>query len=462
MSEPGIVIVGAGPAGMRAAITLVEAGHRPVVIDEAMRSGGQVYRRPPAVFSRSARALYGFEADRATALHGAFDAIIDRIDYRPETLIWSAEGRMLHLLHEGRADRLPWSRLILATGAMDRIIPVAGWTLPGAYTLGAAQIALKAQALGVGRTVTFFGTGPLLYLVAYQYAKAGLTVRGVFDVAPHRQAMGALVGLARGGRTFLKGLYYMAWLRAHGVPVLAGITPLSIEAGRDGAVAGLRIRAASGHERHIPCDGVGFGYGLKSETQLADLLGLDFSYDEDRRQWLPGEDENGRGSLPGVYLAGDGAGVMGADAADLRGRRAALTTRFDLGETNLREEITRLNTRLSEMQPFRHALDHIAFPFPDAMARAVPDDVMVCRCEGLTAGAIRKAARDTGEADINRIKAFTRLGMGRCQGRVCGVTAAAILADTATTASPAGRVRGQAPIKPIPMRAFLEAADDIL
>lgn len=446
---------------MRAAAALVEAGHRPMVIDEAARSGGQVYRRPPVAVSRSAKALYGFEAARATTIHADFDAIADRIEYFPETLVWSAEDRTLHLLRGGKTWKLDWSHLVLATGAMDRIIPVEGWTLPGAYTLGAAQIALKAQALGIGRTVVFFGTGPLLYLVAYQYAKAGLAVRAVLDVAPRSQAIRALPGLLRGGRTFLKGLYYIAWLRAHGVPILSGITPLEIEAGADqAAVASLRVRTESGRERRFVCDGVGFGYGLKSETQLADLLGLDFSYDKDRRQWLPDEDEDGRASVPGIYLAGDGAGIMGAEAAELTGRRAALAIRFDLGETDLYGEIERLSARLSASMPFRHALDHIAFAFPDMMAGSVADDVMVCRCEGLTAGAIRSAARETGEADINRIKAFTRLGMGRCQGRVCGTTAAAILAGTVASVAPLGRVRGQAPIKPVPMRAFLEASDD--
>ncbi|TNM66712.1 NAD(P)/FAD-dependent oxidoreductase [Aliirhizobium smilacinae] len=460
MVEARIVIIGAGPAGMKAALSLVEAGHRPVVIDEAQRSGGQVYRRPSPAAERSPRALYGFEAARAQRLHQGFDAIADFIDYYPETLIWNAEGRTLDLLYNGQNQRIAWSHLILATGAMDRIIPVSGWTLPGAYTLGAAQIALKAQAVGIGQSVVFFGTGPLLYLVAYQYAKAGITVKAVLDVSAFRQSVVALPQLLTGGRTFAKGLFFLAWLRARRIPVLRGITPVEIVAGTDQAVAGITIRTAGGKLRHFDCSGVGFGYGLRSETQIADLLELEFAFEHNHRQWLPVSDDNGRASTCGVYLAGDGAGILGADAAELTGRRAALVLRFDLGETELAAEIDTLSARLNAMRPFRHALDHVAFAFPERLARNVPDDVIICRCEGLRAANIRQMARDTEEIDLNRIKAFTRLGMGRCQGRVCVAAATAVLAGAATDMSSTGRYRCQAPVKPVPLRAFLGGCDE--
>ena len=141
-----VAIVGAGPAGLHAAATLADAGLRPVLIDEAPRIGGQIYRQPPPARQRLPRALYGFEAGKATALFERFAALQGRIDHRPATLVWQIEGRSLHLLHDGRADRLRFDALILATGAAERVLPFPGWTLPGVFTLGAAQVALKAQA----------------------------------------------------------------------------------------------------------------------------------------------------------------------------------------------------------------------------------------------------------------------------------------------------------------------------
>jgi NADPH-dependent 2,4-dienoyl-CoA reductase/sulfur reductase-like enzyme len=455
MTAGETVIVGAGPAGMRAAITLVEAGRRPIVIDEAPRSGGQIYRRPPQAIGRDAQTLYGFEAGRATRLHRAFEALGDRVDYRPGTLIWNATDERLHLITDGRAVSQPWRRVILAPGAMDRVIPLPGWTLPGAYTLGGAQVALKAQALSIGARVVFFGTGPLLYLVAYQYAKAGIDVRAVLDTTPGAAAFKALPGLLRGGRTFLKGLHYVSRLRARGVRIARGIRPVEISAGADDAVSDFRFQSARGREESIMCDAVAFGYGLKSETQLADLLGLNFNFNHRQRQWLPVQDADGRSSVRGIYLAGDGALVRGADVAELAGERAALTLLADDGESAHQSRIHTLSARITRAEPFRRALDEVAFPFPAALAQDVPDEVMICRCEGIDARTIRDTAAASGVADINRLKAFTRLGMGRCQGRVCGPAAAEILAATAGVPVEAvGRLRGQAPIKPVPLSAL--------
>ena len=136
------VIVGAGPAGIRAAQTLAAYGVRPVVIDEAARGGGQIYRRPPAHFARSAQTLYGAEASRATTLHSTFDSLQAHIDYQPDSLVWNAQGGLLDVLHGPTLTTraVPYGQLIVASGATDRVLPLPGWTLPGVYTLGGAQV----------------------------------------------------------------------------------------------------------------------------------------------------------------------------------------------------------------------------------------------------------------------------------------------------------------------------------
>ncbi|MBN3800833.1 FAD/NAD(P)-binding oxidoreductase, partial [Burkholderia sp. Ac-20392] len=166
------VIVGAGPAGVRAAEALVDAGLRPVVIDENARWGGQIYRQPPTdgAFSRGKRTLYGFEAAKADAVHRTMAALLPHVDYRPDTLAWACGAGRVDSLQGGREVTVPYSHLIVASGATDRMLPVPGWTLAGVYTLGGAQVALKAQGCAIGRRIVFAGTGPLLYLVAYQYA----------------------------------------------------------------------------------------------------------------------------------------------------------------------------------------------------------------------------------------------------------------------------------------------------
>lgn len=445
-----VVIIGAGPAGIRATLTLVGAGLRPLVIDEAASSGGQIFRRPPRSLSADPRRLYGFAASRAKSLHGAFDALGDHIDYRPDTVVWNIERDQARISRNGRPETIEWDHLILATGAMDRIIPFSGWTLPGVYTLGGAQIALKAQACTIGERIVFFGTGPLLYLVAWQYAKARANVVAVLDTAPPLAKLRAAPKLAKGGRTIREGLWYIAALRARGVAISSGIRPIAAVAGPDGAVAGFQFADRRGHDRQLICDGIGFGYGLKSETQLADLAGLPFTFDKLQRQWCPVEGVVAHANKKNrIYLAGDGARIRGAEIAELSGERAALRLLVDLGRDQYQARLHGIETRLERAEPFRRGLE-TAFPFPAHFARELSDETLVCRCEGITAGELRNAVTAAGASDINRAKAFTRLGMGRCQGRVCGAAAAEIVAHAAGIPIEAvGRLRGQPPVKPV-------------
>jgi NADPH-dependent 2,4-dienoyl-CoA reductase/sulfur reductase-like enzyme len=441
------VIVGAGPAGIRAAQTLARHGVRPVVIDEAASWGGQIYRQPPANFQRSGASLYGFEASRATAVHRAMTGVLERVDYRPRTLVWSAEAGELDVLHRGRTSTVPYSHLVVATGATDRVLPFPGWTIPGVFTIGGAQVALKYQGCAIGTRVVFLGTGPLLYAVAYQYAKAGAEVMAVLDTTGLGPKLAAAPALLRRPAVLAKGIYYLAWLRVHGIALHEGVRPVRVLGTQ--RVAGV-VWNDGHHERELACDAIGFGYALRSETQLADILGCGFTFDPLQRAYRPGHDVAGRSSVPGVYLAGDGAGILGADAAEWAGERAALALLEDAGVPVDGARAATLERRLARIAAFGAGLER-AFPFPAGWAAGAADDLIICRCEEITAGDLRGAVKDAGAHELNRLKALTRVGMGRCQGRVCGLAAAEILAHASGREPRAvGRLRSQAPIKPIP------------
>jgi len=465
--QPRVVVVGAGPAGVRAAQALVEAGLRPTVVDEGRRDGGQIYRRQPEGFTRPYSKLYGTEAAKAESLHRDFDALRSRIDYRADTLAWNVEtgsdgSGKLHVVQAGQAHTLAFDALIVCSGATDRLMPVPGWQRAGCYSLGAAQIALKAQACAIGARVVFLGSGPLLYLVASQYEQAGAHVEAVLDTAPARKPLGAIAGLLARPGLALRGLALMRGLRRAGVTLLQGVTPLRIDGDEAYGVQSVVVRDARGAERRFECDAVGLGWHLRAEAQLADIARCEFEFEPASRQWLPRIDADGRSSVRGVYLAGDGARLLGADGAQAAGRLAALAALDDMqhaqGRALYRAEGVGLRKTLARMDRFRRGLVQ-AFPWPQAQAAVLPDDAVVCRCEAVTAGELRRCVVEMDSREVNRAKAFSRVGMGRCQGRYCGHASAEIVAHACgIPVEQVGRLRTQAPVKPLSM-ATLEAAE---
>lgn len=447
-----VVIIGAGPAGMAAAIELAKAGLSPVVIDESPRPGGQAYRQPPAELDLDIAALLGREYANYARLHADFAAVMPQIDYRPNTTAFDIGDNEVLTHSGGRLDGLRYDALLLATGAVDRVLPAKGWTLPGVYSLGAAQTLLKDQGALIGRRIVFFGSSPLLYLAALQCKKMGGEVAAILDTNPFSGKIRALGKLMSSKRTLWQGLSYIARLRAAGVRIEHGVKP--VEIGGDGGVSRMSFLDRRGASQHVDCDAVALGYGLRSETQLAELAGCEFAYHDVFRQNFPKADADGRCGR-GVYVAGDGALIGGAHAAELSGRLAAVAILADRGTAPPQDDgIPAIRRQLGRLRRFQEGLA-CAFSLPFQELVDLDDDVTMCRCENVTAGELRGAIRrNFGAKDVNRIKAYTRCGMGRCQGRYCGTAAAELTAiERGVARAEVGQLRVQAPIKPLPVSA---------
>ncbi|MFM0717746.1 FAD/NAD(P)-binding oxidoreductase [Paraburkholderia strydomiana] len=466
MAQPRVIVVGAGPAGVRCAETLVAAGIRPMIVDEGRRDGGQIYRRQPEQFSRPYSKLYGTEAARAKSLHDSFEALRAKVDYSPETLAWNISGGKLYTARDGLASAHAYDALILCPGATDRVMPVKGWQFAGTYSLGASQIALKAQACAIGGNVVFMGSGPLLYLVANQYVQAGAKVAAVLDTSPFSKRLRALPKLLARPDVLRKGATLVKSLKKSGVRIVSGIEPVEIHGDDQRGVEGVSYRDWSGTVQRIVCDAVALGYHLRPETQLADLAGCAFTFDASTHQWLPQLDDIGRSSVKTVYLAGDGVRVLGADGAEAAGALAALAVLKDLGRPVDAARVDALTRERAKMDRFRAGLAE-AFPWPAQQAAHLSDDTIVCRCEGITAGELRRVTLEEGAREANRAKAFSRVGMGRCQGRYCGHAAAEVIAAAAgVPLGKVGRLRGQAPVKPfaistIPVSAMTPESTEV-
>ncbi len=437
-----VLVVGAGPAGIRAAERLVRSGLRPIVVDEGARAGGQIYRRPPEGFTRPPEKLYGSEAGKARTLHALFDGMeaAGQVDYRPQSSVHAIRDGVAHV----GATRIPYDRMILAVGATDRLVPVEGWQRAGVFSLGAAQIALKAQGVALGRRIVLAGSGPLLTLVATQLLAASAGVAAVLDTATlTQQALGGTgMALARPAVTG-RGLAMRARL---GRLYHAGVRLDRI------AEDAVHWRDAKGRAQVTSCDAVALGWHLRAETQLADLAGARFEWSDIWAQWLPAADEMGRAG-PDLYLAGDGLRILGADGAEVAGALAANACLNDIGIAT--PDTPALLRRARRLQHFAMAIAR-AFPWPSGQLDALPDAAVLCRCEGITVGQMREAAA-FGGSEVNRVKSMGRIGMGRCQGRYCQLAATDLIARHAGLAPQAvGRLRGQPPVRPVPISALLD------
>ena len=459
------VIIGAGPAGMAAACAMAETGAAVMVLDEQPAPGGQIYRN---VATAPDAALKALGADYKHGLGLVRRFLASGAVYRRGAAVWQvvpgasggAEPAEIWFSQDGRAQRVTARSVLIAGGAMERPVPLKGWTLPGVMGAGAIQVLLKSHL--IPERLVLVGTGPLMLLLAAQCASLGLKPI-LLDTRPTGALAAALPLLARGlrghgARYLAKGAWLMARLRLAGVKIISGVTDVVLEG--DVKVSGVTYRAG-GVTRHLASDLVGLHEGVIPAQQLTRSLGCAHVWDEISTCFRPVADPFGATSVPGILVAGDAGGIGGARAAEHAGRIAAgemlrragridATARERMIEWDIREHAAHLALR-----PF---LDRLYAPA--AWLAAPADDVVVCRCEEITAGRIRAAARD-GAQGPNQAKAFLRAGMGPCQGRICGpVVSQLMAAEHNTGVDAAGYYRIRPPLKPITVGALAAAGRD--
>jgi NADPH-dependent 2,4-dienoyl-CoA reductase/sulfur reductase-like enzyme len=449
-SETDLLIVGAGPAGMAAAVTARRYGLSVRVVDDQPAPGGQIWRgiETVAATPRLARlgAAYGAGVDRAAAFR-ACGAL-----YEPESQLWQIEpGFRAFVTRGGQARRVGARAVILATGAQERPAPFPGWTLPGVLTVGAAQILLKTADSVPSKPVWIAGCGPLPLLYMTQLVAAGGRIAGFLDTTPPGRLSAALRYLPQGlGRLgdLAKGLSWSLALRRAGFPVIRHVAELRAEG--EGRLQRLRYRAQDGREADVAAEVLLVHEGVVPNIHAPLALGCGVTWNAAQQCYAPALDIWGETSQADVFVAGDGAGIGGAEAAEPRGRIAALRVAARLGRLGDEEaEMAARSERklLSHALALRPFLDALYAPRPQVFAPA--DETVVCRCEEVTAGELRERATQ-GRPGPNQLKAFTRAGMGPCQGRQCGYTMAHIVAAAQNRpVEEVGFYRIRPPLKPV-------------
>ena len=450
MSAVDLLVVGAGPAGMAAAIAARRHGLSVLVIDDQAAPGGQIWRAVETVAAspRSARlgAAYRSGAGRVATFRAC------GATYEPGSQLWQIEpGFRAFLTREGKARTVTAKAIILATGAQERPVPFPGWTLPGVLTVGAAQILLKTADEVPEKPVWIAGSGPLPLLYVTQLLAAGGKIAGFLDTTPRGRMRAALPHLPRaltGLGDLAKGLAWAWALRRAGVPMIRHVTELVAEG--EGRLQTLRYRTEDGGEGSVPAEVLLVHEGVVPSIHAPLAFGCAVEWHAMQQCYVPKLDAWGESSQPGIFVAGDGAGIGGAGAAELRGELAGVRAAVklgSLGEAAAEIEAHPVRRRLARALALRPFLDTLFAPRPQVFAPA--DATIVCRCEEITAGEIRARAA-LGRPGPNQLKAFTRAGMGPCQGRQCGYPVMHLVA--AAQQRPVGDVgfyRVRPPLKPV-------------
>lgn len=505
------IVIGAGPAGLATADVLSERGHRVLLLDEQIAPGGQIGRRaasstgferwpwperygitapgrPRANSGRDGRENAFAALERPTVHYAPGSTVIDAVaDDAGVRITWQqastidpsghATGTHVHRVTLEPLDSNPEIRtatldpslpvrpladtraaaLVLATGATERPLVFPGHTLPGILTAGALQALLKQAALvPAAGGLVLAGQGPLLLLVAEQVSRAGGRVEALLWTGPHGAYLRALPGLLRAGFAepdlVREGARLLVSLRRRGIPLIDRIDALRAH-GRE------RVERVTGRARGrsfaFDCGVLGIHDGVLPNTQLVRLLGLTLARDPITQDLVPRCDATGASSATRVWIAGDGGGIGGAPLAVLRGRLAGLAVHRSLTgpDRQLDERIMILARQVTSRRRARTWVDRSHPPL--RIDRFADERTTLCRCEAVTLGEVR-AAIAAGASGPNRIKTFTRCGMGTCQGRYCHEPLDRLLRQSTGEDRPQW-LRVRPPLKPVLAIDYLAA-----
>jgi len=329
-----IAIIGAGPAGLAAAVEAAKAGARVILIDENAKPGGQLFKQIHKFFGSQAHGagIRGFQIGQelcAEAERLGVELLLNT------TVYGLFEGRVLGLMNEHRTMLLKAEKIIIATGATENALPFPGWTLPGVMTAGAAQTMMNIHQVLPGKRVLMVGGGNVGLIVAYQLMQAGAEIIALVEAAP--QIGGYQVHAAKLERAGVKNLTSHSIKEARGKSHVKSAVVMKLGAGVNGlATRSTRILANSATQE-FEVDTICLSVGLTPNVETAWMAGCGFQYARERGGHAPVLDENMQTTLSGIYVAGDAAGVDEASIAMEEGRIAGVAAAESLGYIDFKQ-----------------------------------------------------------------------------------------------------------------------------
>jgi len=307
-----MICVGAGPAGLAAAIEAAKNGVQVIVFDENERPGGQLFKQIHKFFgSREHRAMErGFNIGQSF-LDEAHELGVE-VSLN-SVVLGIYENGVLNVMIGDRIEQVRAQNTLVATGASENMIPFPGWTLPGVIGAGAAQTMANIHGIRPGNDILMVGSGNVGVIVSYQMLQAGCGVAAVIDAAP--QIGGYAVHAAKLARTGVPFLMSHTIKTAHGKDRVEGATVIQVDE---------NWQPIAGTEKRFDVDTICIAVGLNPMTHLLRMSGCKTAFVPALGGRLPVHDENMQTSVEGIYVAGDVAGIEEASTAVVEGRIAGL------------------------------------------------------------------------------------------------------------------------------------------
>jgi D-hydroxyproline dehydrogenase subunit alpha len=379
-----VLVVGGGPAGLAAAASAAEHGVRVGIVDDNPALGGQIWRTGLSSLNSEATGwMQRVEAAGVEILCGT--RVFD-----------SPRANVLHAESQSNLFALEYRKLVLATGARERFLPFAGWSLPNVMGAGGLQVFVKSGFPISGKRVVVAGTGPLLLAVAAYLRSKGAQIVMICEQVSWMSL--ARFGLSLFGHRQKIAQGFSLRKELAGVPFLTSCWPIAA-AGKD-VLESVTI-ADRGSIRTVACDFLACGFHLVPNTELPVLFGCrlqDGFVEVDRFQQT---------SVADVFCAGEPTGIGGVELSVIEGQIAGLAAagREDVAEKYFGER--------RKLQRFAARLER-AFALRPELKGITSLGTIVCRCEDVTYGRLKP------HSSWRAAKLQTRCGMGPCQGRVCG------------------------------------------
>lgn len=453
-----VAIIGAGPAGMSAALAAAAKGLSVVVFDEQAQPGGQIFRQPPESYAGpalSAYKAYPFGKELVSRAKAA-----RHIDWRFRRTVWGIfpnEGGGAKVCANG--EIVDARTVIISTGAYELPVAFPGWTLPGVMGAGAIQTLAKSQYVLPGRRFVLAGSHPLLILVADLLLSAGAEILEIAIARPRPgflELVRALPALPGNGHVFLQAAKALGNIMRHRVPLRFGRR--IVEARGEKNVTHVVLGdcdanwSLTGKTTTYEADVLGIGYGLLASSELARQAGCRTRWSEAQGGWIIEQDEDMCASIPGLYVAGEPSGIGGAALSAAEGHLAGLAAAARIAPAAVSgEELAIARRRVVKAKRFSEVFARFFAPKLHGLAQAATDDTLVCRCEDVSARAVRGLlAENPHVQSVNSVKLACRTGMGFCQGRYCQHTVAQIVAaERGLAVEDCGQFTARVPAKPV-------------